>query len=469
VTGLDLLEEQRQFFQSGATQPIRSRKENLLRLREALLSHETSLMEGLKDDLGKQSLEAYGSEIGYVHQEINLALRSLRRWNRPQRVPTELIAFPGRSRVYRDPYGSVLILAPWNYPIQLALVPAVSALAGGNTVIIKPSEIAAASAAALKTMFDEVFPAQVAAVVLGDGAVASDLCGLAFNKIFFTGSSRVGRLVLAKAAPHLTPVTLELGGKNPALVDRSARLTGAARKIVWGKFLNAGQTCVAPDYLLVERSVAATFVDRLKEAVHSFFGEDPSGSPRYSRVVSAAHLERLQGLIDRELIVAGGQVDPKERYISPTILYPVRWDHPVMEEEIFGPVLPVLEMETLDEGFSLVRSLPRPLSAYLFSRRREARREFLRQIPFGSGGINTVVVQQVSRFLPFGGIGESGMGNYHGRTGFQCFTHPRGVLRQYPLFDLELIYPDRRIGMGLIRRAMGHPRGNRHRGSWRAP
>lgn len=449
----NLLDRQRKHFRSGATRSAGARRTLLTVLEHAIRRHEEQLLTAVWEDLGKNAFDAYTTEIGLVYKEIRHARKNVARWMRPRRVPTDLHNLPGSSRLYPDPYGVALILAPWNYPVQLLLSPLVAALAGGNTVVLKPSELAPATARALQVMLEESFDRDVLAVVQGDAGTASLLLDRPWDKIFFTGSVPVGRIVMEKAARHLTPLTLELGGKSPVIVDATADLEYTARKVTWGKYLNAGQTCVAPDYLLVEdRRRADRLVELLEENIHAFYGPSPLASTEYSRIINERHFHRLSELLKPPL--RGGECDRKACRIAPAIVYPATVDHPSMAEEIFGPILPVIPVETLDEAFETVVERPKPLAAYLFSESRANRRRFLEEIPCGGGAINTVVLQVASTRLPFGGVGPSGTGSYHGKAGFEAFTHWKGFLTQSSRLETRIAYPGRKPNLALIRRIL---------------
>ena len=453
----DLVRSQREHFLSGLTRPIQVRKAKLTALGIALKQYEAKLLEALRADLGKGSFEAYTTEIGIVLQEIGHAKRHLNSWASPKRVFTHPMNWPGSSRIYPEPFGVSLILAPWNYPVQLTLVPLVAALAGGNTAVLKPSELAPNSSQVMADLVAEWFEPEAIAVVQGDSALASTLLDLRWDKIFFTGSTRVGKIVMAKAAEQLCPVTLELGGKSPVIVDRSAKLDYAAEKIVWGKFVNAGQTCVAPDYVLVSGDDRAEeLLALMQEAVARFYGEDPLTNPDYPRIVNRAHFERIRGFLKAGGIaeVRGGALDEAALKIAPTFLYPAPYDHPAMAEEIFGPVLPIIAVDGLDSAFDFVAKRPTPLAAYLFTESTASRRRFLAEVSSGNGGINTVLLQVASSGLPFGGAGPSGMGAYHGKAGFDSFTRPRSIMQQSTLVSNRAAYPGSQPSLDLVRRFM---------------
>lgn len=449
-----IVERQRVFFRDGETLKIAFRKEQLRRLKAAVASRETAILDALYADLRKSAFEAYSTEVGLVYREISHALRRVSRWARPQRVPTDLFNLPGRSRLYREPYGVSLIIAPWNYPFQLLFVPLIGAIAAGNTVILKPSEYAPRTAAVVDRMIRDTFPEQYVAAVQGDAETARALTQLPLDHIFYTGSRRIGSKVMAAAAEQLTPVTLELGGKSPSIVDETANLDLAARRIIFGKSINAGQTCVAPDYLLVQESVHDALVERMTAVVGEFFGESPATHPRYSRIVNERHFDRLVGMIDESKVYFGGDTDREDLYIAPTIMTDVALEHPVMQDEIFGPILPVLKVPSLDAAIEVIQRNPKPLALYLFTRSREAERKVVRSVAFGGGAVNATIMHVASLHLPFGGVGSSGMGRYHGKASFDCFTNEKGVLRQPSFFDHGLAYPNSRAGLGVLKRLL---------------
>jgi aldehyde dehydrogenase (NAD+) len=429
----------------GETRPLSWRLEQLNRL-EALLNEERpALFEALAADLGKPALEAHG-ELALVRQELALARRRLRSWMRPRRRSIPLWAQPGQASVVAEPLGCVLIIAPWNYPFQLCLKPLVSALAAGNSAVVKPSELAPATAALIARAVTRHFPPEIVQVVCGDGAVAAGLLEERFDHIHFTGSGRVGRLVMAAAARHLTPVTLELGGKSPAIVLADADLAVTARRLLWGKGANAGQTCVAPDHLLVVPEVRERLLAAMAAEIGRFYGDDPLASPDLGRIVNQAHFTRLWTLLEgarREgRLLLGGSSDPERLRIEPTVVT-VRdpQTDPLMQEELFGPLLPVLEVADLEEALDRIRGGPAPLALYLFSRSEAAARRLLVASHSGTVAINDVVIQAGLASLPFGGVGESGMGHAHGEEGFLAFSHRRSVLRRPFALDAPLRYP----------------------------
>jgi aldehyde dehydrogenase (NAD+) len=447
-------QDQRTFFHSGATRPVSFRKAMLRRLYDAIRTHEDDFLQALQTDLGKSPFEAYSNEVGIVYREIRHALRHLGRWSRDRRLIPDFYLLPGKGRIIREPYGNVLIIAPWNYPMQLLFAPLVAAMAAGNTAVLKPSELTPHTAAVSRRVIESAFPRKYLAVVEGDATVSRTLMDQQFDYIFFTGSVPVGRKVMEGAARHLTPVTLELGGKSPAVVDPSAHLDSTARRIVWGKFNNAGQTCVAPDYILAHTSIADDLVARMTTVVREFYGDDPSQSPQYGRIVNESHFRRLHTLLQSSPVVHGGDTDEATRYIAPTIMYPTDWDDPVMEDEIFGPILPVIPYETLDEAIEHIRERPRPLALYAFGRNTAVVNRLTREISFGGGGVNCTVLHVASTKLPFGGVGPSGMGNYHGKAGFDTFSHTKSILSQPASTDLPLMYPNRKLPLKWLRKVL---------------
>jgi acyl-CoA reductase-like NAD-dependent aldehyde dehydrogenase len=441
-TGIaELVARQRAFFRSGGTRELASRLERLRALRAMLVDAEPRFFEALRADLGKPAFESYGGETAIVRHEVEHALRHLARWARPRRVRTLLGHQPGRSEVRAEPFGVVLVMSPWNFPVQLSLAPLVGALAAGNCTILKPSPLAPSSSALLAELIARRFDPGHVAVVEGGVEPAEQLLAQRLDYVFFTGGPATGRRVMEAAARHLTPVTLELGGKNPCIVDADVDLDVAARRIVWGKFFNAGQSCVAVDYLLVDRRVKAALLVRLTEVLREFYGDDPSKSPDLARIVDERHFERLVGYLGSGRIVVGGQSDRATRFIAPTLLDGVAPDDPVMEEEIFGPVLPVLEYREIAEAIDFVNARPPPLALYVFSRDGRLQERVLREATSGGACVNDTALQETSVLLPFGGVGESGMGAYHGKASFETFSRRRGVVRKGLSLDPRFRYP----------------------------
>jgi aldehyde dehydrogenase (NAD+) len=450
----EIVSRAREYFATGATRPLAFRREQLEKLYQALERHEARLLTALQADLGKSPYQSISSEFGPVRAEIRQAQRQLARWAAPKSRPTPWLVAPAKGWVRPEPFGVVLVLGPWNYPLQLLLTPLVSAIAAGNTMVLKPSELAPKTAAALAVLIAETFPAEYIALVNGGPNLAAELVKERFDKIFFTGSPRVGRLVMAAAARHLTPVTLELGGKCPAIVCADAAVELAARRIVWGKFLGAGQTCVAPDHVFVQRRLREPFLQALKQNLLKFYGPDPRRSADYGRIVNASHFDRLVSYLADGKMVCGGEQVRDELYLAPTILTDVPPDAPVMQEEIFGPVLPVVEFEQITEVVGRLRSASTPLALYLFTADRDLANELICEIRSGGVCVNDVIAQMLGTHLPFGGLGESGFGAYHGHAGFDAFSHQRAVLRRATWLDLPFRYPPQRFSIAGLKRAL---------------
>ena len=448
-----LVERQRSYFQTHETRPLEFRRARLRELYAAIEAHEEAILAALHADLRKHRQEAYSSEIGVVLAEIRRALARWPRWMKPERRGLPLLAWPGRAEVRPEPLGVTLILGPWNYPFQLLLGPLVGAIAAGNCACLKPSEFAPETSAVIGRLIDATFAPHYVTVVEGGRDKAEALLAEHFDSIFFTGGTQAGRAVMTAAARHLTPVTLELGGKCPCIVCADTPLEVAARRVAWGKWMNAGQTCVAPDYVLVDRSVRDAFIAALKQAVGAFYGPDPSESPDYGRIVNHRHFERLMRLLESGTVVYGGRSIPSERYMEPTILTGVLPNSPAMQEEIFGPILPVLDFTDFDEALVRVRALPPPLALYLFSHDPEKQQRAVAETRSGCVCINDTVVQMLGKDLPFGGVGESGFGAYHGRASFDCFTHRKAVMLRRTWFDSRLRYPPFNQPFDLFKRA----------------
>lgn len=434
-------ENQERLLASSGGRSLSSRKNRLKRLKRVISSREGEILDALRKDLGKSPTEGYLTEISVLYQEIDLFLSRLEGWSRPRRVPTPLTLWPAKSRIVPEPYGRVLIIAPWNYPFQLLFSPLVGALGAGNTAVLKPSESAPATAELAASLVHEAFPEGEVVLFPGDAAITEALLEESWNYIFFTGSPRVGRLVMSAAAKHLTPLTLELGGKSPVVVDRDADLDTAAKRIAWGKFLNAGQTCVAPDYLYVHEGVAMKLVERIGSWLLRFYGKDPAESPDYGRIVSLSHFKRLTNLLEGTVPVLGGTPLEGRLYVPPTIVTGIEWEHPLMKEEIFGPILPVLTFSELDAALDEIRKRPSPLALYLFTRDRRKAEKALERLPFGGGCVNDTILHLANRNMPFGGVGSSGLGSYHGESSFRTFSHYKSILTGSSLFDIPLRYP----------------------------
>lgn len=437
---INRIASQRAYFRSGTTKSISFRRCALRRLRDGILARKTELLAALFEDLGKSETEAYVSELSMLLADIQYYDKHLPSLAKPQRVFLSLSQFPSSGQVIPCPLGCVLVISPWNYPVLLALAPAIAAIAAGNTVIIKPSEYAPKTARALFHLLSECLPKDLCTIIPGGVPETQFLLDQPFDHVFFTGGTEIGRLVMKKAAAHLTPVTLELGGKSPCLVDETANLSLAARRIVFGKFLNCGQTCVAPDYLLVQESVKEELLDALRREITLQYGTNPLESRDYGRIVNQRHFERLCSLLDRQTIYFGGEVNQGSLQISPTILDGVLPEDAVMQQEIFGPILPVRTYEKLEDGMEEIRSRPHPLALYLFSQSKKTQQRVMQELSFGGGCINDTILHLSSPKLPFGGVGASGMGSYHGAAGFATFSHQKSVLTRSTRLDPSLRY-----------------------------
>ncbi len=435
-----LIERQRAYFESGATKPLEARLEALRTLRALVVTYEEDILSALKEDLGKSATEAIMTELGMVKASLGYMLKHLPSLAKREYVRTPLAQFPARSYKVAVPYGVVLVMSPWNYPVLLSLDPLIEAVAAGNTVILKPSAYAGATSALLEKLIGQYFEPEYIAVVTGGREENTALLEAHFDKIFFTGSQAVGKEVMRHAAEHLTPVVLELGGKSPCFVTRGADLQLAARRIVFGKFLNLGQTCVAPDYIYCDQSVKDGLVLALKTEIKRQFGDYPLTNKDYGRIISEKHFDRLVGLMDGYKIIYGGKCERETLQIAPTLMDRVDFDDPVMQDEIFGPVLPILTYTNLDEAIQKVRVRPHPLALYVFSRDKVLSEHIMDSIGFGGGCINDTVIHLATDQLPFGGFGESGMGSYHGKAGFEAFSHYKSVVDKATWFDVPVRY-----------------------------
>ena len=431
-------------FVAGSTKPLPWRRATLERLRDLVEARETQLLDALAADFGKPRFEAWTTELGFTVSDINHTLAHLSSWTHPEKVATPLAFKPGSSYVVAEPIGVVCAIAPWNYPVQLLLLPMVAAIAAGNAVVAKPSELAPHTAAELVSLIEAIGDPAIVAIQ-GGVAETTELLAQRFDHIIYTGNSRVARIVMRAAAEHLTPVTLELGGKSPAIVSRHANVDVAARRIAWGKFINAGQTCIAPDYVLVEQPVHDQFVAALGKHITEFYGTDPQASPDYTRIVNAPQFHRLEKLLDSGTVAHGGVTDADTRYISPTVLTGVHADDPVMGEEIFGPILPIIAVDSIDEaiGFVNERSAAgdKPLALYTFSESDRENDQVIAEATSGGACVNGTLLHISNPNLPFGGVGESGMGAYHGKFGFDAFSHHRGVHTRSTKLDPSMMYP----------------------------
>lgn len=433
-----LIAAQREFFNTEQTHAYEFRIAQLQKLKQAIVECQDDIVAAVKADLGRPAFEAY-FEIGAL-SEIDLVLKKLKSWMKPQRVATGIELFPSSAWIQPDPLGVVLIIAPWNYPFSLLMTPLVGAIAAGNCAVLKPSEHAPHTSQVLAKMIKDTFPENYIAVVEGEAETSQRLLAEKFDHIFFTGGTAIGREVMKAAAEHLTPVTLELGGKSPCIVDSEIHFEHAAKRIAWGKFINAGQTCIAPDYLLIDRSIKAEFLTYLKQAIHNFYGDNPAVSPDFGRLIHQRHFNRLANFLDNGTTILGGQTDPDTRYIAPTLLDEITWQDPIMQEEIFGPILPILTYDNLDEAIKRVNDRPKPLALYFFSTNKQKQKRVLSSTSSGGACINETVMQVGLLTLPFGGVGESGIGRYHGKASFDTFSHHKSVLKHAFWLDLGWRY-----------------------------
>jgi aldehyde dehydrogenase (NAD+) len=426
-------------FEKGAISVIK-RRQRLGKLKAFISNYEEKINLALKTDLGKSAFESYATEVGFILEELSYTLKNLEKWADYKKVGTPLSLFPGKSYIYPEPYGVVLIIAPWNYPFQLSLAPLIGAIAAGNRVILKPSELSPETSSVIKELVSAVFTPEEVQVVEGGLEETQSLLRQKMDYIFFTGSTTVGKVIMKAAAETLTPVTLELGGKSPCLIEESADLDIAAKRIVWGKFINAGQTCVAPDFVLVPKHKQERLIKKIRSYIESFY-KDPQSSPDYPRIVNEKHFDRLVSQILPEKVVVGGESNREQKFISPTIMKDVTWSDKVMEDEIFGPILPLVPYENLDELLNKLVEQPKPLAFYLFSEDPARSEAIIKKLPFGGGCINDTVVHLANPNLPFGGVGASGMGSYHGKKSFETFTHYKAVFEQNTKVDIPVRYP----------------------------
>jgi aldehyde dehydrogenase (NAD+) len=452
-----MLAKMRDYFSSGATRSEVFRKEQLTALKHAIKKNEAAINEALYADLHKSPEEVWVAETGIVLAEINNALKNLHRWMRPKKVSTNLLNLPSSSRIEAEPFGLTLIIAPWNYPFQLLLNPLVGAIAAGNCAVLKPSELAPATSALLKKLIDETFAPSYIACLEGDGAevVPALLKDGKFDHVFYTGSTAVGRIVYKMAADQLIPVTLELGGKSPCVIESDASLTVAAKRIALTKYNNAGQICVAPDYILVHASVKEKFVAELKKTLTQFFSENPAQSPHYGRIINEKQVDRLVSYLSQGKVVYGGQHDRATKFIAPTLLEEVTLDSPLMNEEIFGPLLPILSYQTREEAVAIINRHPNPLAFYVYTNSRSKEKEWLQQVPAGGACVNNSIFHLLNHHLPFGGRGNSGLGAYHGKYSFDTFSHQKAVLRTPVWPDPSIKYPPFKGKLGLFKKLLG--------------
>lgn len=452
MTNPALLDMQKTYYREGRTRDVGERRAALVRLADRVRGMEQDITDALRQDLGKSASEAYMTEIGIVLEEARLAARRVGRWAKPRRARTALTHLGSRGMIVPEPYGCALIIAPWNYPFQLAVAPLIGAVAAGNTAVLKPSELTPHTAEVLERLVRETFDPGHVAVVQGDAETARQLLAQPFDYIFFTGSVPVGKLVMEAAASRLIPVTLELGGKSPCIVHHDADMKLAAKRIAFGKWTNAGQTCVAPDYVYVHQSRRDELIGELERTVREFFGPRPLDSEEYASIVSERHWERLHGFLDNGRIAFGGESDRKRLRLAPTVMTEADWTSPVMQEEIFGPILPILTYEAFEEAEQAILDRPKPLALYLFTAARALQQRVVQQLSFGGGCVNDTLMHLATPHLPFGGVGESGIGSYHGAHSFDTFSHRKSVLYQTTAFDFSFRYPGAARRLDIVKR-----------------
>lgn len=450
-----LIQQQRTFFHGGKTKSVHFRKQQLKKLKQIIEKNENSIYEALKEDLNKTPFEAHMTELGLVYEEINYMLKHLKQFSKPKKVQTPIVHFYSKSKIVAEPLGSVLIISPWNFPINLSLIPLVGAMAAGNCAVLKPSEISPATSHLLKHLINDNFVKKYITVVEGEAETTQALVHQGFDYCFFTGSSEVGKEIMKSASEHLTPVTLELGGKSPAIIMNDANLKLAARRIVWGKYLNAGQTCVAPDHLLVQKESKEKLLSYMRQELYHFYGLDPLKNEDYPKIINEKHFNRIKSLFDNKNIIHGGEADSETLKIAPTFIDSPSWDSDLMQEEIFGPILPILTFDDLNEVVELMHRKPKPLALYLFTESKNVKEIVTNYISFGGGCINDTLIHLANTHLPFGGVGNSGFGQYHGKYSFETFSNQKSITEKTNLFDITLRYaPFAIIPFFIVRKLM---------------
>ena len=452
----NILKRQRNYLSSIGIIDVTDRIENLKKLKNSIKKYENNIINALNIDLGKPEFEAYSNEVGFVYSTIDYFIKNLKSWTKVKKVKNDAAQLPGKSYIYKSHYGAVLIIGPYNYPFQLLIEPLIGAISGGNTVILKPSEYATKTEAIVEKIIKETFDEKYIAVVTGDYKVNSQLLDLEFDYIFFTGSVNVGKIVMEKASKHLTPVTLELGGKSPVIVDNTANLKVSAKRILWGKLTNAGQTCVAPDYILAHEDIYEELIKEFENVIIEFYGQDIIRSKDFGRIINDRHMNRLNAILERDKnkITFGGEVDFEKRYISPTIIRDVTLEDAVMNEEIFGPIIPVIKYKNMEDIKYYISHHKNPLALYVFSEDENFFEDIINRFSFGGGCVNDTISHVASAYLPFGGIGSSGMGNYHGKASFDTFTHTKSIVKKSTKIDLKLVFPPYKDKIKLIKKVM---------------
>ncbi|MBN1499755.1 MAG: aldehyde dehydrogenase [Spirochaetes bacterium] len=446
-----VMENHRRYFSTYVTKDVKFRIEMLKKLKAAIQKNEKKIAAALFADLGKSEFEAYETETGIILEELSVFIRKLKKWSRPEKVSTAITHFPSKSFISPEPFGTVLIMSPWNYPFQLLMAPLIGAIAAGNCAVLKPAHYSEKTSDIISDIISQTFPEEYISVFKGGREINQQLLAEKYDYIFFTGGAVLGKIVMKSAAENLTPLTLELGGKSPCIVDKSVNIKIAAKRIVWGKFLNTGQTCVAPDYLLVHKAVKTKLIEQMKLAITGYFGNDPHESPDYPRIITDKQCARLIGLLKDGDALCGGNYIEKEKYIAPTILDNVSPDSEIMSDEIFGPILPIIDWEKTEDMIKFINDRPKPLAFYLFTRSNKFRDEVLKKASFGGGCINDTIVHLANPNLPFGGVGFSGMGKYHGKASFDLFSNRRSILQKSTLIDLPIRYAPYKGKMKIIK------------------
>lgn len=449
-----ILEKQQIFFRSGKTKDVTFRIQQLRKLRDEIKGNEAEILSALRQDLNKSSFESYVSEISIVLEELDYFIKHTKKISKPKRVKTPLAHFPSVSKIYKEPYGVVLIMSPWNYPFQLTLAPLVGAIASGNCAVVKTSTDSPCTGSIIRKIVERVFTIEHVTVVEGSKGVSESLLEQKFDYIFFTGSVKVGKIVMAAATKNLTPVTLELGGKSPCIIDETANIDLTAKRIAWGKFLNAGQTCVAPDFVMVHHSVKQEFLQKLIFYIEKFYGKEPHHNPDFPKIINSRHFDRIANLINTNEIFYGGQTNTTTNQIAPTIIVNPDLNSELMQNEIFAPILPILTFTDISQVLHLVENRPKPLALYLFTTSEQMKKRISETISFGGGCINDTIIHLANNNLPFGGVGESGMCNYHGKYSFETFSHTKGILEKRNWLDINLRYPPYTSNLSLIKRIL---------------
>ncbi|MBN2853761.1 MAG: aldehyde dehydrogenase [Clostridia bacterium] len=449
-----IFKKQTEFFHSDQTKSYDFRMTQLNKLYQIIRKNERDILKALNDDLGKPEFEGYATEVGFTLDSIKYFINNLKKWMRDEKVKTPIHQHISRSFIRHEPLGTVLIIGPYNYPFQLIIEPLAGAICAGNTCLLKPSEHASHTEKVIEKIINETFDENYIHVVTGGVETTTELLNLNVNYIFFTGSERVGRIVLEAAAKKLIPVTLELGGKSPAIIDETANLQVAARRIVWGKFINTGQTCIAPDYLYVHKNVKEKFLQLISQTITQFYGANIQENTDYGRIINQRHFDRIVSMIDEDKVYKGGKTDRATRYIEPTVMIDVTWEDKVMKEEIFGPLLPVLDYENIDEVIWLLKNKPKPLALYIFSEKRATQKKVLDQLSYGGGCINDTISHVASPYIPFGGAGNSGVGFYHGKYSFEIFSNKKSILKKTTGIDPDFAYPPYKNKLKLIKKIM---------------